>query len=112
MSNIPKFAFILFFVFTIFGCATVEKMESLENPAATLETGKSIFLLSGNLKNNYKTEHLPRLSSISVERMEDGEWIVFTIPKTTYELFKDMLKDDLYMAGFKNDSEDPAIGHS
>ena len=99
-------------VFSIFGCATFVKRDSLDDPGATLEVGNSIYLLSGNLKNTYKPKYQPKPDNISIERMEDEYWIAFAIPKTAFEKFADSVEDSLYITGFKNEAEDPKVGHS
>lgn len=112
MSILTRFILLLHFVVAISGCATLEEMDSLDSPTATLEAGKSIYLLTGNLKNEFKPKFIPKLSHISVERAADKEWIVFTIPATDYEKIKAALQDELFIAGLKKQVEDPEIGHS
>lgn len=90
------------------GCAaTVKKIESLDNPSVEVAAGKSVYLLSVNLKNRYKPDHQPQLQTIIVHnKAVDDEPLWFTIPDTPA-----VIADRLFGLGFSKSSEDPELGN-
>ena len=76
------------------GCAAAPKMEFLQQPQNELDAGKSIYLMSVNLKNVYKPDYQPKLFSVVLENAETEKFTGFAVTP------------DL-----KTESEDPGVGN-
>jgi len=107
MSTISKYIVMLILVSTTIGCATVEKMEFPDNPGTELDAGKSIYLLSVNLRNTYKPNHQPKLRSILIDKKGSEDSTIFTIPNTHADVLNRLL-----LLGFTKESDDPKTGNS
>jgi len=86
--------FIIWIALLLGGCASSPKMAFLENPQTELDAGKSIYLLSIDLSNQYKTAYQPKLNYVSLENTDTEKF-------TNYVLGPEA----------KTESEDPQVGN-
>ncbi|MCP4982823.1 MAG: hypothetical protein GY935_20290 [Gammaproteobacteria bacterium] len=82
------------FVLLLGGCASTPKMAFLEKPQTELEKGNSIYLLSVDLRNEYKTDYQPKLNYVSLELPDKEKWMNFVLNPEA-----------------RTESEDPQVGN-
>jgi hypothetical protein len=94
------------------GCAAVSKMALEDGSAKELESDKPIFIMSVNLRNQYKTNHQPKLTTLNVEQLKangDKDKLNFSISEKGSKLSEDPNIGNRYLLRFQLDKGDYVI---
>ena len=92
------YALSLFGILLISGCASLDQMAFSDGSSKSLESGNPIYLMTTNLKNEYRTSFQPELRQVHLKRSEGG----VILDRLTYSI------DDIA----KSETDDSVLGNS